>query len=183
MPSLSKVYLLTLDELTPQFRSQIKSLSRQQRKIVGFLSNQQGAISVTEIAKKNFLSHQTASSQLKTLLDKKFVVKHPFGRESYYELADFQLRHWMQSRSIHGAKKIVQWVDFVEQSQSEGISIMSKKPRIDFVKPYNKLSDKELIVWFLNKVKNFNPKNLKTAEDKKLNKMFDHYFLVSQLKL
>jgi DNA-directed RNA polymerase specialized sigma24 family protein/DNA-binding transcriptional ArsR family regulator len=82
----------TLDELTPYYHERIRWLSQQQRKIVELLCDRGSAHSVKEIASRSFMSHQTASGQLKLLRGMGYVQATPLGRESYYELREPLMR-------------------------------------------------------------------------------------------
>lgn len=88
LPSL----LRTIDGLTPYYQSQMDHLSPQQQKIVVFLCRQRVPANVKTIAAGCTISHQTATSQLKQLLENKYVRVTRSGRESYYELAEPLLR-------------------------------------------------------------------------------------------
>ena len=81
-----------LDDLTPYYQSRMMFLSPQQRKIVEFLINRRSAVPVKEIAKRCFMTHQTASGQLKALRDMGYVSSIAIGRESYYELREPLMR-------------------------------------------------------------------------------------------
>lgn len=82
LDDLVKPVMQTLDELTPYYQARMQWLSPQQRKIVELLCDRRHAVPVKEIAQRCFISHQTASSQLKDLLNKGYVVKEMQGRES-----------------------------------------------------------------------------------------------------
>jgi Flp pilus assembly protein TadD/DNA-binding MarR family transcriptional regulator len=84
--------LKTIDALTPYYQSQMLKLSPQQRKIVSFLCRQRVPTNVKQIAEGCFISQQTAASQLKQILDHKYVRVSKFGRESFYELTEPLLR-------------------------------------------------------------------------------------------
>jgi len=86
LDDLVQPVMQTLDELTPFYQARMQWLSPQQRKIVELLCDRRHAVPVKEIAQRCFISHQTASSQLKDLLKKGYVVKERQGRESFYEL-------------------------------------------------------------------------------------------------
>lgn len=81
-----------LDELTPYYQDRISSLPAQQRKLVEYLCRCQGPLPVKEMARRQFMSHQTASRQLKELRDKGYVISHSRGRESLYQLAEPLMR-------------------------------------------------------------------------------------------
>lgn len=89
---LIEALMRTLDELTPYYHERIRWLSPQQRKIVELLSDRGNALSVKEIASRCFMSHQTASAQLKSLREWGYVRTNPVGRESYYELREPLMR-------------------------------------------------------------------------------------------
>ncbi|HEX8247421.1 MAG TPA: winged helix-turn-helix domain-containing protein, partial [Pyrinomonadaceae bacterium] len=89
---LIEAMMRTLDELTPYYQERIRWLSPQQRKIVELLCDRGNALSVKEIAARNFMTHQTASGQLKALREKGYVKDNPIGRESYYELREPLMR-------------------------------------------------------------------------------------------
>ena len=99
---LVEPFMRTLDDLTPYYQSRMTSLSYQQRKIIEFLCDQKGAVSVKEIAQRCFLTSQTVSSQLKDLRDKNYVQSNPVGRESYYELVEPLLRLSIEAKQHQG---------------------------------------------------------------------------------
>ncbi len=104
--------LQTLDELTPYYQARMKWLSLQQRKIVEFLCDCRYAVSVKEIAKRCFTTHQTASSQLKSLRDMGYVRSSAVGRESYYELQEPLMRLSIEIKKNRG-EPIRLLVDFL----------------------------------------------------------------------
>lgn len=81
-----------LDELTPYYQERLRWLSPQQRKIVQHLCRVEAPVSVKDIARHLFMTHQTTSGQLKDLRDKGYVTSHSRGRESLYELAEPLMR-------------------------------------------------------------------------------------------
>ena len=102
----------TLDDLTPYYQARMSWLSAQQRKIVEFLCEYRAAAPVKDIAQRCFLSHQTASSQLKELRDKGYVHSTSVGRESYYELREPLMRLCMEVKKNRG-EPIRLFVDFL----------------------------------------------------------------------
>ncbi len=95
----AEVLLSTLDALLPQQRARMLVLSPQQRKIVDLLCLSNKAMTVKEISRNCGASHQTCSSQLKSLRDLDYVHSIPIGRESYYEMRDDILR---LCNALHG---------------------------------------------------------------------------------
>lgn len=81
-----------LDELTPYYQERLRWLSPQQRKIVEFLCTCRSPVPVKEIARRLFITDQTAASQLKQLRENGYVVSHTRGRESLYELTEPLMR-------------------------------------------------------------------------------------------
>jgi tetratricopeptide (TPR) repeat protein len=81
-----------IDELTPYYQARVKGLSPQQRKLVEFLCGYRQPVPVTQIARSLFMTHQTATSQLKGLREKGYVQSQPRGRESLYELTEPLMR-------------------------------------------------------------------------------------------
>ena len=81
-----------VDELTPYYQARISRLSLQQRKIVEFLCTCRQPVPVKEIARRLFLTHQTAASQLKELRERCYVRSQQRGRESLYELTEPLMR-------------------------------------------------------------------------------------------
>ena len=102
----------TLDELTPYYQARMQWLSPQQRKIIELLCDRRNAVSVKEIARRCFISHQTASSQLKDLLIKGYVGKNVEGRESFYELQEPLMRICLEVKKQRG-EPIKLFVDFL----------------------------------------------------------------------
>jgi tetratricopeptide (TPR) repeat protein len=85
-------FLRMMDDLTPYYQARMEQLSPQQRKIVDLLCSVRGAVPVKEIARRCFITSQTASSQLKDLRDRGYVDATPVGRDAYYELAEPLMR-------------------------------------------------------------------------------------------
>ena len=104
--------LQTLDDLTPYYQARMSHLSPQQRKIVEFLCQRRHALPVGEIAKSNFLTPQTTSSQLGKLRDLGYVRCHETGRESYYELREPLMRLCLEVKNQR-AGPVRLFVDFL----------------------------------------------------------------------
>lgn len=102
LDELVEAFMHTLDELTPYYQARMKELSGQQRKIVEYLVNYRGAAPVKQIAKSCFITHQTCSSQLKLLKQKRYVRSIEHGRESYYELCEPLMRLCMEVKKQRG---------------------------------------------------------------------------------
>jgi DNA-binding MarR family transcriptional regulator len=80
-------------ELTPYYQQKLDRLSDQQNKVLHTLAEHQGAaMNVQEIADYIFSTSQTVSKVLHDLLALNYVLRHPVGRESYYELREPLLR-------------------------------------------------------------------------------------------
>ena len=94
--------LATLDGLTPYYQSRMSFLSPQQQKLVQFLCDRRGAVPVNQIAQNNFLTPQTASSQLRKLSELGYVRSHQIGRESYYELREPLIRLCFEVKKTRG---------------------------------------------------------------------------------
>ncbi|WP_293147002.1 MULTISPECIES: tetratricopeptide repeat protein [unclassified Microcoleus] len=109
---LVKPFLQTLDELTPYYQARMAWLSPQQRKIIEFLCNRRGAVMVKDIARRCFMTHQTASSQLKQLSGMGYVTSESIGRESYYEIREVLMRFCMDVKK-HRGEPISLIVDFL----------------------------------------------------------------------
>jgi tetratricopeptide (TPR) repeat protein len=104
--------LKTIDFLTPYYQSQMKELSPQQRKLVEFLCRFRSAANVKTIASACFVSHQTAASQLKQLLESRYLRVTRIGRESYYELNEPLLRICVEAKS-HSGEPVKMLVEFL----------------------------------------------------------------------
>jgi tetratricopeptide (TPR) repeat protein len=102
LDQLVKSFLQTLDELTPYYQARMAWLSPQQRKIIEFLCDRRGAVMVKEIARRCFITHQTASSQLKQLSGMGYVTSESSGRESYYEIKEVLMRFCMDVKKYRG---------------------------------------------------------------------------------
>ncbi len=112
LDDLVKPVMQTLDELTPYYQARMQWLSPQQRKIIELLCDRRNAIPVKEISQRCFISHQTASSQLKDLLTKGYVVKETHGRESFYELQEPLMRICLEIKKQRG-EPIKLFIDFL----------------------------------------------------------------------
>ena len=113
LDELVKPFMRMLDDLTPYYQSRMQSLSPQQREIVEFLCDRRHAVSVKEIAERCFITHQTASSQLKTLRNLGYATAEAIGRESYYELREVLMRFCLDVKKQRGEGTIQLFVDFL----------------------------------------------------------------------
>jgi tetratricopeptide (TPR) repeat protein len=112
LDALVTPFMSMLDDLTPYYQARMAWLSPQQRKIVEFLCDRRHAVPVKEIAQRCFLTHQTASSQLKDLRDKGYARSHAVGRDSYYELREPLMRLCIEVKKNRG-EPIRLFVDFL----------------------------------------------------------------------
>jgi tetratricopeptide (TPR) repeat protein len=81
-----------LDELTPYYQARLSWLSAQQREMVEYLCGCAQPVPVKDMARALFITHQTATGQLKELRERGYVVGHTYGRESRYELSEPMMR-------------------------------------------------------------------------------------------
>lgn len=88
LKDLNKPLTQALDQLIPFYKFNLQLLSPQQKQIIGQLVQINEKLSVTDIAQRCFITHQTASSQLKTLRNLGYVKSTSVGRKSFYELED-----------------------------------------------------------------------------------------------
>lgn len=112
LDQLVDAFMRTLDDLTPYYQERMRYLSPQQRKIIDFLCDRRQAVTVKEIAQRCFMTHQTASSQLKKLLEMGYVRSEPIGRESYYDLRELLMRFCLEVKKQRG-EPIRLFVDFL----------------------------------------------------------------------
>ncbi|MBD2503231.1 tetratricopeptide repeat protein [Anabaena azotica] len=112
LEELQEPFMGMLDDLTPYYQSRMQWLSPQQRKIVEILSDCRFALSVKYIAQRCFISHQTASSQLKDLREKGYVNSEAIGRESFYELQEPLMRFCLEVKKQRG-EPIRLFIDFL----------------------------------------------------------------------
>ncbi|NJL68507.1 MAG: MarR family transcriptional regulator, partial [Microcoleus sp. SM1_3_4] len=109
---LVETFIAMLDDLTPYYQDRMKYISNQQRKIVDFLADLRRAAPVKEIAKRCFISQQTASSQLKDLRQKGYVKSEEIGRESWYELREPLMRFCLEVKKQRN-EPVRLFVDFL----------------------------------------------------------------------
>ncbi|MCB1934878.1 MAG: tetratricopeptide repeat protein [Nitrosomonas sp.] len=102
LESLVDPLMQMLDDLTPYYQARMAHLTPQQRKIVEFLCDHRNAVTVKIIAKQNFLTHQTTSSQLKKLREMGYVRSHQSGRDSYYEVREPLMRLALELKKQRG---------------------------------------------------------------------------------
>jgi len=102
LESLVDPLMQMLDDLTPYYQARMAHLTPQQRKIVEFLCDRRNAVTVKVIAKQNFLTHQTTSSQLKKLREMGYVRAHQSGRDSYYEVREPLMRLALELKKQRG---------------------------------------------------------------------------------
>lgn len=102
MEKLVEPFMRAMDDLTPYYQSRMSLLSAQQRKIIELLCDRRGAITVKEISQRCFITHQTASGQLKLLREMRYVSATAIGRESYYELSEPLMRICLEVKKHRG---------------------------------------------------------------------------------
>jgi tetratricopeptide (TPR) repeat protein len=119
LDELVEPVLRTLDDLTPFYQSRMLLLSPQQRKIVDLLCDDRHPVPVGEIAQRCFISHQTASGQLKTLREMGYVHPIGIGRESYYEIHEPLLRLCAEVKKQRG-EPIRLFIEFLRLWYSRG---------------------------------------------------------------
>jgi tetratricopeptide (TPR) repeat protein len=112
LDDLIEPFLSLLDDLTPYYQARMAWLSPQQRKMVNFLCDYSGASPVKEIARRCFMTHQTASGQLKKLQEWGYVRSTAVGRESFYELREPLMRLGIEVKK-HRGEPIRLFVDFL----------------------------------------------------------------------
>ena len=102
MEKLVEPFMRAMDDLTPYYQARMSLLSAQQRKIIELLCDRRGAITVKEISKRCFITHQTTSGQLKLLREMRYVSATAIGRESYYELSEPLMRICLEVKKHRG---------------------------------------------------------------------------------
>jgi tetratricopeptide (TPR) repeat protein len=112
LDELVEPFMRMLDDLTPYYQARMQWLSPQQRKIIEFLCDRRHPVPVKEIAQRCFITHQTASGQLKDLREKGYVTSEAIGRESFYELREVLMRFCLEVKKQRG-ETIQLFVDFL----------------------------------------------------------------------
>lgn len=102
MEKLVEPFMRAMDDLTPYYQARMSLLSPQQRKIIELLCDRRGAVTVKEISQRCFITHQTASGQLKLLREMRYVNATAIGRESYYELNEPLMRICLEVKKHRG---------------------------------------------------------------------------------
>jgi tetratricopeptide (TPR) repeat protein len=122
-------FLRMMDDLTPYYQARMEQLSPQQRKIIDLMCGVRGAVPVKEIAKRCFISSQTASSQLKDLRDRGYVEFTPVGRDAYYELAEPLMRLALEVKNQRNGH-IRLFVDFLRHwyARPELLELLARTP-------------------------------------------------------
>lgn len=105
-------FMKMLDDLTPYYQERMRSLSQQQRQIVEILCDAGNPLAVKEIARRAFITHQTASGQLKQLRESGYASSTQFGRESLYELREPLMRLTVEVKKNRG-ESVRLLVDFL----------------------------------------------------------------------
>ncbi|NEO97416.1 MAG: tetratricopeptide repeat protein [Symploca sp. SIO2E9] len=152
LDELVEPFMQMVDDLTPYYQARMNYLSPQQRKIIEFLCDCHHPVPVKEIAQRCFISHQTASSQLKDLRDKGYVTSQAIGRQSYYEPCEVLMRFCLEVKKQRG-EQISLFVDFLRMWYPP-TELQQKLERI----PANAKLDSEYLLKALQKAKD-NPEN------------------------
>lgn len=152
----------TVDELTPYYQGRMAWLSQEERKIVKFLCDRQGAIPVQEIAESCLMEAKQASSDLKELERKGYVIYQKIGDNYFYELQDPLMRLCLEVKQKR-AEPICLGVDFLRKWYSRNeLEEQSKSP-------LNNISELELVLAALNKSEKNEP------EDKRIPALWEEY--------
>ncbi|KMW70916.1 tetratricopeptide repeat protein,HTH domain-containing protein, partial [Limnoraphis robusta CS-951] len=135
LDQLVEAFMRTLDDLTPYYQDRMRSISHQQRKIIEFLCKTRTAVTVKEIAQRCFMTHQTASSQLKKLSEMGYVCSKMYGRESYYEVKETMMRFCLEAKKQQG-EPIKLFVDFLriwftQQELKERLEVLPLDAKIE----------------------------------------------------
>lgn len=112
LDELVQPFMRMLDDLTPYYQSRMQGLSPQQRKLVELLCLERIPMPVKQIAKRAFITPQTAASQLRKLLEQGFLVSRESGRESFYELREPLMRLTFEVKMNRG-ETIPLFLDFL----------------------------------------------------------------------
>ncbi|WP_299489053.1 tetratricopeptide repeat protein [Acaryochloris sp. IP29b_bin.137] len=102
LDNLIQPFMKMLDDLTPYYQERMMHLTSLQRKIIKVLTRHIYAMSVKEIARRCFATHQTISNQLKILRDRGYVSSDNIGRQSFYELREPLLRICLSIKETRG---------------------------------------------------------------------------------
>jgi tetratricopeptide (TPR) repeat protein len=129
LDQLVEPFLRMMDDLTPYYQARMEQLSPQQRKIIDLLCNLRGAVPVKEIAKRCFISSQTASGQLRDLRERGYVESTPVGRDAYYELAEPLMRLALEVKNQRSGH-IRLFVDFLRHwyARTELVDLLAHAP-------------------------------------------------------
>lgn len=113
MDALIGPFMKMADELTPYYQERIRWLPMLQRRIVELLCRSERTVSVKEIAKRLFTTHQSISSQLKDLREKGYVKANQRGRESLYEVSEPLMRICVEVKENVANRPLRLLVDFL----------------------------------------------------------------------
>ncbi|MFB2920103.1 MULTISPECIES: tetratricopeptide repeat protein [Aerosakkonema] len=152
----------TVDELTPYYQGRMAWLSQEERKIVQFLCDRQGAIPVQEIAESCLMEAEEASSNLNELERKGYVISEKIGGKYFYELQDPLMRLCSEVKQKR-KEPIKLCVDFLRKWYSRNeLEEQSKSPS-------NNISELELVLAALKKSEKNEP------EDKRIPALWEEY--------
>lgn len=147
LDELVEPFMRMLDDLTPYYQDRMRWLSPQQRKIVEFLLNHRSPATVKEIAQRCFMTHQTASGQLKVLREMEYVQADQLGRESYYELREPLMRLCVEVKKNRG-EPIGLFIDFLRFWYSKD----ELQQRLEFLKPEDGTREREYVLYALRAI-------------------------------
>ncbi|MCL1469139.1 tetratricopeptide repeat protein [Argonema antarcticum] len=142
----------TVDELTPYYQGRMAWLSQEERKIVKFLCDRQGAIPIQEIAESCLMEYKTASSNLKDLERKGYVIYEAIGDNYFYELQDPLMRLCLEVKQKR-TEPICLCVDFLRKWYSRNELEEQLKS------PLNNISEFEIVLAALKKSEKNEPED------------------------
>ncbi|MFZ1026696.1 MAG: tetratricopeptide repeat protein [Limnoraphis robusta] len=177
LDQLVEAFLRTLDDLTPYYQDRMRSISPQQRKIIEFLCKTRTAVPVKEIAQRCFMSHQTASSQLKKLSEMGYVCSKMYGRESYYEVKETMMRFCLEAKKQQG-EPIKLFVDFLRI----WFTHKELKERLEIL-PLDAKTERDYLTYAISKIEDETQQLLAERYDQDLKKYWEDDDFESALNL
>jgi hypothetical protein len=118
------LFFRMMDEHTPCYREVFRRLPGQRRVIFDTVLSADTPLTPKDIAGRARLNLTTVNAQLRRLEADGYVVSHPMGRRTMYEVRDRLFWLWRAMRRSAGRQRVVAFIEFLEAWHERPADVM-----------------------------------------------------------
>jgi len=111
--NLERIFLKMMDEHTPYYQEIFQMLSPQRRLILDTLMTSPTPLTPKDIAQNSRVDEKTVYQQLRRLETDGYLLSHPMGKRTSYEVRERLFRLWRDMRKPLGKNRISIFIDFL----------------------------------------------------------------------